>query len=144
MTDDPAEIPPYSFFFWQEAVVSSSGMGRDFHCLMCSIRHFLCRARRRQPRRLSWRVTCPNGVSFPLVTVGRRGPCGPTGKLILLRTHSKIVGRPTKLCTERQSFFFVVVFLRALLLRNSQQEYCGECTACRTPGPAWTTKVFRP
>ena len=36
--------------------------------------------------RLSWRVTCPNHASFPLLTVARRGSRGPTGQLILLRT----------------------------------------------------------
>ena len=39
MRDDSAEI----FFqsFMQEALVSSSGMGRDVHSLMMSIQHFL-------------------------------------------------------------------------------------------------------
>ena len=45
--DDSAEI----FFqpFRKEAIVSSSGMGRDIHSLMLSIQHFLCRPRRRPP-----------------------------------------------------------------------------------------------
>ena len=35
------------FCFLQEALVSSSGMGKDVHSLMLSIQHFLCRPRRR-------------------------------------------------------------------------------------------------
>ena len=67
MKDDSAEILIQSFL--QEALVSSSGMGRDVHSLVLSILHFLCRPRRRLPfkvsrrmvrERLSWRVTCPN------------------------------------------------------------------------------------
>ena len=41
--------------------------------------------------RLSWRVTCPNHASFRLVTVSRRGSCGPTRKLILFRTKSLVL-----------------------------------------------------
>ena len=37
--------------------------------------------------RLSWRVTCLNHAHFWLLTVARRGSCGPTRKLILLRTQ---------------------------------------------------------
>ena len=44
MRNDSAEIFFQSFL--QEALVSSSGMGRDVHCLMLSIHHFLCRPRR--------------------------------------------------------------------------------------------------
>ena len=44
MRDDLAEILFLSFL--QKALVSSSGMGRDVHCLMLSIHHFLCRPRR--------------------------------------------------------------------------------------------------
>ena len=38
--------------------------------------------------RLSWRMTCPNHMSFILLTVARRGSCGPIRKLILLLTQS--------------------------------------------------------
>ena len=94
MREDSAEILFQSFL--QEALVSSSGMGRDVHFLMLSIQHFLCRPRRRPPskvprrmflERLSWRVTCSNHASFRLLTVARRSSCGPTKKLILLRTQ---------------------------------------------------------
>ena len=34
-------------YFLQEALVSSSGMGRDVHSLMLSIQHFLCRPQHR-------------------------------------------------------------------------------------------------
>ena len=92
MKDDSTEI----FFrsFLREAIVSSSGLGRDVHSLMLSIQHFLCRPRLcpsykvpwiRVLERLSRRATCPNHASFRLSTVARRGSCGPTRKLILLR-----------------------------------------------------------
>ena len=67
--------------FLQEALASSSCMGRNTHSLMLSIQHFLCRPRRCPPsempwrmvlERLSWRVTCPNLASFRLLTVARR------------------------------------------------------------------------
>ena len=45
MRDDSAEILFQSFLL--EALVSSSGTGRDVHSLMLSIQHFLCRSRRR-------------------------------------------------------------------------------------------------
>ena len=79
--------------FLQDALVSSSGMGRNVHSLMLSIHHFLCRPWRRPPfeapwravlERLSWHVTCPNtmqaSVSWQLpgkVTVDSQGswPC---------------------------------------------------------------------
>ena len=47
MMDDSAEILFQSFL--QEALVSSSGMGKDVHFLMLSIQHFLCRPRHRPP-----------------------------------------------------------------------------------------------
>ena len=94
MRDDSAGTLFQSFL--QEALMSSSGMGRKFHSLMLSIQHFLCRPRRYPPskvpwmmgfERLSWRVTRPNHASFRLLTVARRGSCGPTRKLILLHTQ---------------------------------------------------------
>ena len=93
--DDSAEIPFRSLL--QEALVSGAGMGRDVHSLMLSIQHFFCRPRCRPPskvprrmvlERLSWCVTCPNHASFSLLAVARRGSCGPTRKLTLLRIHS--------------------------------------------------------
>ena len=51
MRDDSAEILFQSFL--QEALVSSSGMGRDVHSLMLPIQHFLCRPRRRPPSKVS-------------------------------------------------------------------------------------------
>ena len=46
---------------------------------------------RRVTERLSWHVTCPNHASFHLLTVARRGSCGPTRKLILLCTQSLVL-----------------------------------------------------
>ena len=69
---------PLPGFFLQEALVSSSGMGRDVYSLTLSIQHFLCRPRRRPPskvpwsmvlKRLSWCVTRSNRASFRLSTV---------------------------------------------------------------------------
>ena len=37
--------------------------------------------------RLSWHVTCPNHARFRFLIVARRSFCGPTRKLILLRTQ---------------------------------------------------------
>ena len=82
---------PLPVFFLQEALVSSSSMGRDIHSLTLSIQQFLCQPQRRPPskvprkmclERLSWRVTCrPNHVSFRLLTVTRRRRflCNPPG-----------------------------------------------------------------
>ena len=59
----------------QEALASSSGMGRDVHSLMLSIQHFLCLPRRRPPSKvprgmflesLSRRVTRPNHTCLAL------------------------------------------------------------------------------
>ena len=54
MTDDSAEILFQSFL--REAIVSSSGMGRDVHSLTLSIQYFLCRPRRRPPSKTPWRM----------------------------------------------------------------------------------------
>ena len=108
MTDSSAEILLQSFL--QEALLSSSGMGRDVHFFMLSIQHFLCRPGRRPPTKmrwrmvlemLSWRVTCPKHASFRLLTVARRSSCGPTMKLILLRTQSLVLCSKEKI---RRSF----------------------------------------
>ena len=72
-------------------------MGRAVHSLTLSIGYYLCRPRRCPPSKMPrgmvlertlWRVTCPNHASFRLLTVARRGSCGPTRKLVLLRTQS--------------------------------------------------------
>ena len=98
LRDDSANFLFQSFL--QEAIVSSSGMGRDVHSLMLSIQHFLCLLQRRLPskvpggiilERLSLRLTCPNHASFRLWTVAWRGSCGPTRKLILLPTQSLVL-----------------------------------------------------
>ena len=108
--DDSAEIlfqVFFFFFFLQEAVVNSSGKGRDVHSLMLSIQRFLCRPRRhpssKMPwrmvlERLSWPVTCPNHASFRLLTVARRGSCGPTRNLMV---DLKAVTRAVRWITQR-------------------------------------------
>ena len=53
MRDDSAEI--LFQFFLQEALLGSSGMGRDVHSLM-SIQHFLCQPRRRLPLQCALKV----------------------------------------------------------------------------------------
>ena len=87
----------------QEALISSSCMGRNVHSLILSIQHFLCQPRRRPsskvPRRmvmerLSWRVACPNHANFRLLTAARRGSCGPTLNLVLPLAQSLV------LCSE--------------------------------------------
>ena len=101
MRDDSAEMLfLFSFFFFfpplQKALVSSSGMARDVQSLILSIQHFLFRPRTKVPRRmvserLSWHVTCPIHASFRFLTAARRGSCGPTRKLILLRIQSLVL-----------------------------------------------------
>ena len=91
---------PLPVFFLQEAVASISRIGRDVRSLVLSIQHFLSRPRCQSPskvprrmafERLSWRITCPNHASCCLLTVARRGSCGPTTKLLLLRTLSLVL-----------------------------------------------------
>ena len=53
MMNDSAEILSQSFL--QEALVSSSGMGRDVCHLMFSVQHFLCRPQRRPLSKVPWR-----------------------------------------------------------------------------------------
>ena len=91
MRNDSAEIFFQSFL--QEALVSSSGMGRGVHSLTLSIQHFPpSKARWRMVlERLLWRVTCPNHASFRLLTAARRGSCGPTRELIMLRIQSLVL-----------------------------------------------------
>ena len=47
---DSAETLPQSFL--QEAIVNSSGTGRDVHSLVLSIQHFLCQPRCRPPSKV--------------------------------------------------------------------------------------------
>ena len=98
MGDESAEILFQSFL--QEALVNSSGMGRDVHFLMMSIQHFLCQPwchpASKMPQKmvlewLLWRVTCPSHASFHLLKVTRRCSCKPTRKLILLSTKSVVL-----------------------------------------------------
>ena len=51
---------------------------------------------------LSWRVTCPNLVNYRLLTVGRRGSCGPMKKLIL-SAPSRWSCAPSRGCGEVSS-----------------------------------------
>ena len=64
-----------------------------FYCIMCTSTEPWCREGCFffLFEWLSWRVTCPNHASFRLMTVTSRGSCGPTKKLILLRTQSLVL-----------------------------------------------------
>ena len=82
MRDDSTEILFQSFL--QEALVSSSGMGRDAHSSMLSTQPFLCQSQHRPPSkvprrtvldRLSRCVTHLNQASFCLLRVARIGSC---------------------------------------------------------------------
>ena len=68
--------------------------------LMLSIHHFLYQSQCHPPSKAPWRmvlerllrhVTCLNHASFCLLTIARRGSCGPTRELILLRTLSLVL-----------------------------------------------------
>ena len=54
MMDDSAEIFLQSFL--QEAIVSSSGLGRDVHSETLSVQHFLCQPRHHPPSKVPWMV----------------------------------------------------------------------------------------
>ena len=93
-TGDSADILSQSFLL--KAVVSICGMDKNVHSLTLSIRHVLCRSRRRPfstvtwrmvLERTSWRMICLNRVNFCLLTVATYGSCRPTRKLILLHTQ---------------------------------------------------------
>ena len=97
MRDDSAEILFQSFL--REAIVSKSGTDRDIHFLTSSIKHSLCRPWPCPPSNVSWRMglerpqwrlACSNHASFRLLTVASRGSCGPTRRLILLRSKKQI------------------------------------------------------
>ena len=69
--------------------------------------------------KLSWRVTCLNHAIFCLLTVARRGSCGPKRKLILLRTKSSILCFHKEM---RRSFLrHLVSEGRTLFFRESKQ-----------------------
>ena len=54
ITDDSGEILIQSFL--QEAIVSSSSIGRDVHSLTLSIKHFLCQPQCCPPSKVPWRM----------------------------------------------------------------------------------------
>ena len=115
MKDDTAEILFQSFL--QEAIMNSSGMGRDIHSLTSSIQHYLCLPRWCcLPSKVPWRmvlgrllrhVTCLNhakvSISWQLpeeVPVGQHGswscsaptaegPEGPEGPVAQSLVFSK-------------------------------------------------------
>ena len=66
--------------------------------------------------RLLWHVTCPNHASFRLLTVARRGLCGPTRKLILLRAQLLILCSKPKM---QRSFFMHLVSKAWMLFSES-------------------------
>ena len=88
MRDDSAEI--IFQYFLQEALVSSSGMGRDVHSLMLSFQHFLCQPRIARP---TW---CPEGwLGEAVVVCDMPEPCkfGPSLDSCQKRfmwTHKKV------------------------------------------------------
>ena len=95
---NPTEILSLSFVL--EVIKSSSWLNGDSHSKVLFIQHFLCRTQHRPPskvpwkmvlEKLSWHVACSNHEIFRLLTVARRGSCGPTKKLILLRTQSSVL-----------------------------------------------------
>ena len=95
MRDDSADILFQSFL--QEALVSSSGMARDLSSLNVVHPAFPLLTTASSTLQGAMKdgfgeavVTCkyPNHANFPLSTVARRDSCGPTRKLILLRTQS--------------------------------------------------------
>ena len=80
--DDSAEVLFQSSL--QEAIVSSSYMGRDVHVLTLSIQDFPCRPQHRPQRALK------DGFEDAVVQCDMPDH-GPTLKLILLRTHSLVL-----------------------------------------------------
>ena len=66
--------------------------------------------------RLSWRVMCPNRASVRLLTVARRGSCGPTRKLILLHTQSLVSCSKQEI---RRSFVMHLVSKALILFSES-------------------------
>ena len=137
--DDSAEILFQSFL--RQALVSSSGMGRDVRSLILSIQHFLCRPRLRPPskvprrmilERLSWRTARPNHASFRLLTVARRDSCGLTRKLIfrnltVARRDScgltrKLIMLRTQSLVSRCVYFALLILSRPFGVKVSKDE----------------------
>ena len=93
--DDSAEILFTSRFsrrpLW--AVLAWQGCPN----LMLSIQHFLCRLRSRLPSKVPWRMVLERlsrrvtSANVRLLTVARRGSCGPTRILISLCTQSLVL-----------------------------------------------------
>ena len=54
-------VLPFSSFL-REAVVSSSGMGRDVHSLKWSVQHFVCRPQRCPPSEVPLRKMFTKGI----------------------------------------------------------------------------------
>ena len=88
---------PFSGLSWKGPLWAV--LAWDVQSLVLLIQDSLCRPRRRPPskvlwrivlKRLSWCVTCLNQTSFRLLTVTRRGSCGPT-KEVNLAPH-QVVG----------------------------------------------------
>ena len=63
---------------------------------------------------LLWRVTCPNHTSFRLLTDARRGSCGPTRKLFLIRTKSLV------LCSKMRRSFLMHLVSKVWILSFSE------------------------
>ena len=56
-------------FLW-EAIISSSGMGRDVHSLVLSIHHFLVWKQCRQPSKVPWRMVLEAVVAYIWMCTG--------------------------------------------------------------------------
>ena len=77
MTDDSAKI--LFQCFPQEAIVNTSGMGRDVHSLMLSIQHFLCQPWHHPPSKVGFGeavVVCdkPEPCKFLSLMMGQVSP----------------------------------------------------------------------
>ena len=71
--------------------------------------------------RLSWRVTCLNLASFRLLAVARRGPCGPTRKLLDLAPHP-VVGLVLKVGMRSFLMHLVIVATAKGGLQEEQKQ----------------------
>ena len=72
-------------------------------------------------------MTCPNHASFCLLTVVRGGPCGPTRKLILLRTQWLVLCSKQKM--QKNVLVHLVLKAWILFFRVSKQGPCFTATA---------------
>ena len=114
--------------------MNSSDMGRDVHSLTLSIQQFLYDhgvahppgCRRMVLERLSCSVTCPVHVGFRLLAVARRGSCGPTRALILIRTKSLAS------CSKKEMRRSVLWHLYLAVITKSMKIhiYCTLCYQC--------------